>query len=192
MINWPLLPGTLFPAGPPGTPGLQGPIGISGTNGPTGPAGPPPWSVPTVWGPGLSYTTGPPASLVIAGGNLYVCLIPHVSPGSFSASPNWQQVLSLVQQNFQAPASGATINLGAGDTDLIIDPAGTIATLTINLYATPFDGQIIRIRTSQTITALTINATGGKAVKGQPTTFPGNTQPSWSGIFRGTNNTWYF
>src|SRR6516165_1968599 len=192
MINWPILPGTLFPCGPPGTPGLAGATGPPGVPGPLGPTGPAPWTPPVVWGPSTSYGIGPPASLVIAGGNLYVCVVPHVSGGSFVASPNWQQVLSLVQQNYQAPASGATINLGAGDTDLIIDPAATIATLTINLYATPFDGQIIRIRTSQTITALTINATGGKAVKGQPTTFPGNTQPSWSGIFRGTNNTWYF
>jgi len=190
MINFPQLPGTMFPCGPPGTPGLQGATGPPGGQGGPGPVGPSPWSLPTVWAAGVSYTANAPASLVIAGGNLYVCILSHVSPGSFSASPNWQQVLSLVSVNFQAPATGFNITMAPTDTDLILDPAGTLASGTVTLCLNPFDGQRVKIYTSQTITSFTI-AGNGKTVKGAPTTFAA-ASPSWDGIYRATNNTWYF
>jgi len=189
-INWPILPGTLFPAGPPGTPGLQGPIGITGPQGVTGPAGPAPWSAPTVWAAGNSYTPGPPASLVINAGNTYVCIVGHTSTSTFNPA-YWQQVNVVTSTNYQAPATGATITCTGTETDLIVDPAGTIATLTITLSGAAYDGQRINIYFSQTVTTLTINSAGGKTVKGQPTTMPG-TSPSMTGIYRAVNNTWYF
>lgn len=189
-INWPFLPGTLFPCGPPGTPGLQGPIGPTGAQGPTGPTGPSPWSLPTVWATSTSYTSAAPASLVINAGNLYVCTVTHVSGATFNAA-FWQQVLTLTSNNYQVPTSGTTITCTGSETDLTIDPAGTLAALTVTLFGTPYDGQLIRIRNSQAITALTINSAGGKTVKGAPTTLAA-TGPAYAGIFRAANNTWYF
>jgi hypothetical protein len=90
-INWPMLPGTIFPAGPPGTPGQVGPIGIGGPQGPIGPggvAGPSAWAPTVPWAPFTSYTATPPASTVTNGGSLYVCNISHVSAEAFSAT-NW-------------------------------------------------------------------------------------------------------
>jgi len=188
MINWPVLPGTLFPAGPPGTPGAPGPVGI-GTQGPSGPAGPAPWTKPAPWASNTSYTIGPPASAVVANGILYICTVPHVSSSSFDGT-KWQAVLTITSINFQAPATGATVTATGTETDLIIDPAAALASLTVTLFGTPADGQRIKVYFSQAITAVTINSGGGKTVKGPPTTIPAGSS-NWEFVFRATNNTWY-
>jgi hypothetical protein len=189
MINWPQLPGTMFPCGPPGTPGLQGATGPPGGQGNPGPPGPSPWSLPSPWATGVSYTNVAPASLVVAGGNLWVCTTPHVSGGSFD-STKFQQVLSLVSVNFQVPTTGFNITMAPSDTDLILDPAGTLSSGTVTMCLNPYDGQVVHLYTSQTITSLTI-AGNGKSVRGAPTTWAAPV-PSYRGIFRATNNTWYF
>jgi hypothetical protein len=98
-INWPLIPGTLFPAGPPGTAGSQGPIGLvgpQGVAGPVGPQGPLPWTVPpSNWAPSTSYTTGPPASSVLYSNTFYVCTLSHISTSTFNAA-NWSAIVSNV------------------------------------------------------------------------------------------------
>ena len=188
-INFPVLAGTLFPCGPPGTPGLQGPQGITGSIGPTGPAGPAPWAPPSAWASGNSYTSTPPASLVYNAGFLYYCIVTHVSGATFN-SAFWTAIFPLVTQNYQAPATGTTITATGSETDLIIDPAGTLASLTVTLYGSPYDGQHVKLYFSTAITALTVNSAGGKTVKGPPTTIPAGAS-NWEFIFRATNNTWY-
>lgn len=55
-----------------------------------------------------------------------------------------------------APATGATVNISTGKTVLAVDPAGTLATLTINLPSNPGDGKRVKIAASQVITSLTL------------------------------------
>jgi hypothetical protein len=72
---------------------------------------------------------------------------------------------------YSAPLTGATVTMTQAY--LLINPAGTIAALTIVLPASPVPGQVACFATSQTITALTITgaidttlttlAAGGKA-----------------------------
>jgi hypothetical protein len=63
--------------------------------------------------------------------------------------------------NYQAPTSGATITMTvATGMYLILNPAGTLATLTIALPTSPVNGQLAMISTTQQITALTLT-TGG-------------------------------
>jgi hypothetical protein len=47
----------------------------------TGPAA---WGVPAAWATTTAYTAGPPASVVVQGGETYVCLVSHVA-GTFAA-----------------------------------------------------------------------------------------------------------
>jgi hypothetical protein len=98
-INWPMLPGTVFPAGPPGTAGQQGPMGLGGVLGPlgrAGPTGPPPWSVPpTNWAAFTAYTATPPASSVLYSNTFYVCIINHVSGSTFDGT-KWSAIVSNV------------------------------------------------------------------------------------------------
>ncbi len=81
---------------------------------------------------------------------------------------------ALVQQGAQtaSPATGATVTCTANKPGLELTPAGTIATLTIDLPSAPIDGQWYFVDTSQIITATTFRDAGGTAgnVPGGPTT----------------------
>ncbi len=92
--------------------------------------------------------------------------------------------------SFQTPATGFSITIGDAIWHLILDPAGTLATGTITMAANPTDGQVVNIRSSQAVTALTISPNSGQSVKGAPSTLAlGGTLEA---IYRTANTTWYF
>lgn len=64
------------------------------------------------------------------------------------------------------PATGATVTIADKISNLVIRPAGTIATLTVNMPATPIDSQEVVICSSQIITALTIAGNGHTVIGG--------------------------
>jgi hypothetical protein len=59
---------------------------------------------------------------------------------------------------YAAPTTGTTVTAGNVEA-LIINPAGTLAALTVALPANPIDGQAFSMTTSQILTALTITGT---------------------------------
>lgn len=59
---------------------------------------------------------------------------------------------------YATPTTGATVT-GDGSRVIIINPAGTLANLTVVLPAAPVDGQVCILATSQILTALTITGT---------------------------------
>ena len=62
--------------------------------------------------------------------------------------------------NRSVPTVGQTVNMGDGrEVYELLDPAGTLATLTVNLPASPQDGDSALISTSQIITTLTLGGT---------------------------------
>jgi hypothetical protein len=92
-------------------------------------------------------------------------------------------------QHYVAPITGFSLTLGLYDGPVILDPAGTLATGTITLMSPALDGMRVSIRTSQQITALTVNAGAGQSIKGAPTTLAlGGTIDA---VYRATNTTWY-
>lgn len=56
------------------------------------------------------------------------------------------------------PTTGQTITPAnaMGDIILVLEPAGTLATLTVNTPSTPVDGQRFSVMSTQIITALTL------------------------------------
>lgn len=92
--------------------------------------------------------------------------------------------------NYQVPSTGFTITMANGNYHLILDPAGTLATGTITMCPAPVDGQMVDIKITQIITALTIAGNSGQSVKGNPTSAAVGS--SFTGIYRATNTTWYF
>lgn len=66
--------------------------------------------------------------------------------------------------SYNTPTTGATITPAVGEQRTIINPAGTIATLTINTPASPVNGQIWGYASTQIVTALTITGTRGATV----------------------------
>lgn len=89
--------------------------------------------------------------------------------------------------SYEVPNTGDTINISLENT--VIDPAATIAELTINLPAPISNGHIIRVSVTQIITALTITATSGSLGNGQPTTIGPGQGISW--IYNLSTTTWY-
>lgn len=69
-----------------------------------------------------------------------------------------------------APATGATVTMKNTDTDLCINPAGTIATLTVKLPTKPEPGRKVDVFSTQTVTALTLQDGFAGAISGSPTT----------------------
>ena len=76
-----------------------------------------------------------------------------------------------------SPATGATVAVtdSSADTHLILTPAGTIATLTVNFPAggtsgNAIDKQEVLITSQQIVTTLTLGANGATAIVGDATT----------------------
>jgi hypothetical protein len=92
------------------------------------------------------------------------------------------------------PTTGFAITLPGSSTPLfqsvtILDPAGTLATGTLTMPATPSDGMRQRVSSSQTVTALTVSPGAGQTVKNAPTTLSAGT--SFEYEYNAANTTWY-
>ncbi len=74
------------------------------------------------------------------------------------------------------PETGDTITLLSGKVDNLINPAGTLSTLTIELPANPNDGQTVKMTFRRAITTLTIDGNGSTLVGTAPTSAAIGTQ----------------
>lgn len=64
----------------------------------------------------------------------------------------------------QVPTTGFSITIGANIDGLILEPAGALAGGTVTLPASPNDGQICSVSTTQSITTLTISPNAGQTM----------------------------
>ncbi|POR42576.1 hypothetical protein [Methylobacterium sp. V23] len=116
---------------------------------------------------------GGPAISMVQGANddVSIATIPSIANG---------QLTSLTSAAFSAPlAMGSSVTMTAGGTfsmtsdrkGFVFTGAGTIASYTITLPATPYDGQEVFISPLVAVTALTVNAVSGQTVLNPPTSF---------------------
>lgn len=91
--------------------------------------------------------------------------------------------------NVSIPTTGGTVTSGVGLSRQILNPAGTLATLTVNLPASPVNGQIFRVSSTQIIMALTLATTDATSVVGAPTTISAHSAIQM--IYDSTGTTWY-
>lgn len=91
---------------------------------------------------------------------------------------------------YSTPTTGTTVTMASGSETAIIDPAGTLAALTVTLPActSAYDGSLARFMSSQAITALTVNATSG-TVSNAPTTLAAGA--GYKFLCRGSGTKWY-
>jgi len=90
---------------------------------------------------------------------------------------------------YVTPSTGFSQTIANTTTFLVIEPSGTLATGTVTMPASPVDGQLVRILTTQTITALTHSPNTGQTLKGALTTLVINTGASW--LYKTSTTTWY-
>lgn len=100
-----------------------------------------------------------------------------------------QQEIDL-SYTYNTPTTGQTVTIASGTQTAIINPAGTLAALTVTLPAcnSGYDGSLVRYASEQVITALTVNASSG-SVSGAPTSLAVGAGNAY--ICRGSNTTWY-
>jgi hypothetical protein len=91
-------------------------------------------------------------------------------------------------RSLQTPTTGTTVTTAAGVTQLVLNPAGTLAALTVTMPPSPGDNQPFTLMTSQTLTSLTVSASG-PTVNGAPTTLSANTSVKFR--FMTSLNTWF-
>ena len=90
-----------------------------------------------------------------------------------------QQILNTAVQGTNGyfvavPLAASTVVVPANVSSVLLRPAGTLASLTVQLPATVPDGTIMRIVSSTTLTALTVSAAGGATVTGGPASLTAN------------------
>lgn len=129
-------------------------------------------------------TNQPPATVTIP--------MPSVASGAFS------YVANATLQPSTLPGTG-TYTIPNNITNVILDPTGTLTAATITLPVAPYDGQIVRISSSQPITpTLVITPSSNQTtVKNAPPVFSGSLGTSTgfsysaSFIYNLSKNTWY-
>ena len=95
-------------------------------------------------------------------------------------------------QQFAVPVNLSNTTVSVGDTWLVLNPAGTVASAAITLPSGPRDGQVVLVNTTQTLTALTVLSGSGAPT---PTLFGAPTTLAVNGFFEmrynALQNAWY-
>ena len=91
-----------------------------------------------------------------------------------------------------APTTGQTVTVAlpsnGNDVWQSLIPAGTLAALTVTLSGTPVNLQEFTLTSTQTVTALTMNAPAGQTIAGGLTTIAANGFGHWK--YDATTTTW--
>lgn len=87
---------------------------------------------------------------------------------------------------YSIPTVGQTVSVGStGYIKLLLNPAGTLATLTVTFPSSPSDGDTVQMGCTQIVTALTMN---GGTIVGALTTFAVGGSGTW--VYSGTSTSW--
>ena len=120
------------------------------------------------------------------------------NPSGYQTAAQVRTAVDSSTYSLQAPTTGFSITIGANISHLILNPVGTLAVGSITMPASPVDGYIVTVSTSQIITALTVSPNTGQTVKNAPTTLQLNaTTPGaisgfgFSYIYNLSSTTWF-
>lgn len=92
----------------------------------------------------------------------------------------------IPQVQYSAPTTGGTVTINSnGNVKLLLNPAGTLATLTVTFPGSPSDGDMIQMGCTQIVTALTMN---GGTIVGALASFAVGGSGTW--VFSSTSGTW--
>lgn len=94
-----------------------------------------------------------------------------------------------VSTYYVAPLTGATVTPDVGTELALIVPAGTIAALTVNMPASPYNGQKFTASFDQVVTALTMAAPASATLKGALTAATAKGFATWQ--YNAADTSWY-
>jgi hypothetical protein len=87
----------------------------------------------------------------------------------FDSAVTNQNVTNQGCYDYQVPTTGGTVTLSSSKCFTILEPAGTLATLTVVMPANPATGRLAGFSTTQAITALTVSPSSGQVIRGGTT-----------------------
>ena len=90
---------------------------------------------------------------------------------------------------YNVPVTGFSLTIGAAVQYLILDPAGTLATGTITMPASPTDGFLVGFSSTKIVTALTLTPGTGQTIPNAPTSLAAGVGLTF--LYRSANATWY-
>lgn len=139
---------------------------------------------------GLSYDS---TSSIVLGTNSTTALTINTSQNAtFAANLTVNGASATPSYDTSTPTTGGTVTANANTPGLLITPAGTLATLTVKLPSSPVDGQQYWVASSQVLTAVTWQDSGGTAgnvLGGQATI--GATNRGQRFVYSLANTKWY-
>lgn len=91
--------------------------------------------------------------------------------------------------SLQTPTTGFSISVANACGQLILNPAGTLASGTITLPASPKDGQLCRIVSTAAVSALTLSAATGQTITGAVSTLAANAAVAF--LYAAGSSCWY-
>lgn len=98
-------------------------------------------------------------------------------------------VIDYTAASIQTVTNGFSITIADNIQVVTLTPAGVLATGVIKMPANAYNGQVIQISTTQTVTALTVNPNAGQTVMNAPTTLNGGS--GFSYYYSSSTSTWY-
>jgi hypothetical protein len=134
---------------------------------------------------GLTISSNEPSSAGITGGADFS---PNITDLDYTQKIYVDTIAPSIQ--LETPSTGGTVTATAGKKNhtVMVDTV-LLAALTINLPATPVDGQICRFVSVGGITALTLAAPGGASIVGTITTLVALVGTTFQ--YNTSNTTWY-
>lgn len=142
---------------------------------------------------------------VLAWEAIAVAAYPGGYPTNNIVSPNGTEAInasgpSLLSQVFidqlrdsvgyskQSPSTGSTLTFAYGQSQMQIGGSSTIAALTVNLSASPADGQMNCLYTKPAITSLTLSVSAGQTINDAVTA--GSATTKYCYLYSASNSTW--
>lgn len=113
----------------------------------------------------------------------------NLEPNPLKDTVNHKRGVSYTPLQVETPLTGATVTVRSNVFYSQIAPAGPLATLTVNMPASPTDGQFMTITITEVITALTHSGNGNTIFEPLPVSLLKLTTATW--YFRAATSSWY-
>lgn len=130
------------------------------------------------------------SAVALTGGTINGTTIGASTPSSIKATTlSTSNIISDTSYSYQQPTNLFTLTPAAGVGRLLLDPAGALAAGTITMPASPVDGQLLIIQSSQIVSALTLSANAGQSILGALSTIALGGRIEC--LYRAASTTWY-
>ncbi len=121
-----------------------------------------------------------PPSVASVGPTDLVAIVPGGQPSAQTQYATPGQIAGVPGYVYNVPLTAFSLTYAKGQTNMVLNPAGTLATGTLTTEANPSDGQRECVLSTQTQTAITVTANTGQTIVNGPTALVANVPVCWT------------